>query len=532
VDDDRSWFAGSTAPRFRRAAEPSGHVCASWLFVRLLGLTYLIAFWSLGRQIVELVGQDGILPADVYLDNVRAAVGTSTGMRLLPTLAWLDASDSFLRATCLAGSLLAAMVAAGLLPAAFLTLLWFAYLSLTIICREFLGYQWDALLLETGLLAIFVAPWKLRHRLGDGYDPPRLGVALIRWLLFRLMFGSGAVKLASGDPTWRGLTALTFHFWTQPIPTPPAWYANQLPLGFLKVSTAAVLLIELAVPLLIFAPRRPRAIACGLMMALQAAIALTGNYAFFNLLAGALCLLLLDDAVFRSLARWFRIPTRWARVLLDPPRAGSEESKSASHRSPEPSFHRTQALALVAVAVITAPLSVSVFAAGIGIDLPGRWMLQPVAAAVEPFRSVNSYGLFAVMTTTRPEIVLEGSEDGTVWLDYEFKYKPTDITRPPPWVAPHQPRLDWQLWFAALSRYEAEPWFQGFCLRLLQGSPGVRRLLARDPFQGRAPRYLRAALFQYRFSDLPTRTETGAWWKRERIGEYSPILTLEDVRAR
>jgi hypothetical protein len=152
--------------------------------------------------------------------------------------------------------------------------------------------------------------------------------------------------------------------------------------------------------------------------------------------------------------------------------------------------------------------------------------VAPIAGAIAPFRSVGSYGLFAVMTTTRPEIIVEGSDDGATWSEYEFKYKPGDLRRAPPWVAPHQPRLDWQMWFAALSHYQNEPWFAGFCLRLLEGSPDVLRLLERDPFHGRPPHYVRASLYQYHFPDAATRRQQAVWWTRERLGDYSPILSL------
>jgi hypothetical protein len=223
---------------------------------------------------------------------------------------------------------------------------------------------------------------------------------------------------------------------------------------------------------------------------------------------------LVDDRAFQSMLRPFRIQLRPQGGLSNPPQRR------------EAAIRPMQKVSLAVVAVVTVPLSAFMFEGSVGVDLPGGWFLGPIAAVVEPFRSVNSYGLFAVMTTTRPEIVLEGSDDGRVWQAYEFKYKPTDIGRRPRWVAPHQPRVDWQLWFAALGRYEAEPWFQSLCLRLLQASPATLRLLERDPFGGRAPRYVRATLFRYRFSDFRMHSETGAWWTRERVGEYSPVLTL------
>lgn len=488
-------------PLWGRTAVPSTYARATWLFLRLLGLVYLCAFWSLGDQVRGLVGHDGILPADRYMAGARELTGLGR-FWLLPTLTWAGASDTALLALCLGGGGLAVLLFAGVLPAVVLPALWLTYLSLSIVCRDFLSFQWDALLLETGFLAIFLAPLTLRERPRDLVDPPRGAVWLLLWLLVRLMIGSGAVKLTSGDPTWRNLTALAFHFETQPIPTPVAWYAHQLPHWFLKTTTVVVFAIEMAVPLLVVMPRRLRVLAFWPLIALQALIALTGNYAFFNFLTAALCVFLLDDT---ALGRWGHVRAR-------------------------PATGRARLGLIAATAVITVPVSAVAFAGALGVDLPGSQFLDPLTSLVAPFRSVNAYGLFAVMTTARPEIVLEGSEDGTTWREYEFKYKVGDVRRRPPWVAPHQPRLDWQMWFAALGRFDDERWFPRFCVRLLEADGEVLRLLERDPFQGRKPRYLRAVLYRYRFSDATTRRRDGVWWTRERLGEYSPVLSLSAVR--
>jgi hypothetical protein len=475
---------------------------AGWVFGRMLGIVYFIAFWSLARQVVGLIGHDGILPAHAYMDNVRAwASAEQIGIdryRLLPTLCWISTSDAFLEALCAGGAALASLLIAGVAPLVVLPLLWLTYLSLSVVGQDFLSFQWDALLLETGFLAIFIVPAVGRERFRDAADPPRLGVWLLLWLLFRLMVGSGAVKLASGDPTWRNLTALTFHYETQPIPTPISWYAYHLPVWLHNASTAAVLATELLVPFLIFGPRRLRILACVLLVGLQTLIALTGNYTFFNLLAASLCVFLLDDL---ALARFVR-----AR----PVRATSRLRRGV----------------LITVIVVTLPTSVLEFTRGFGVDIAGLPPVTAIAALASPFRSVNSYGLFAIMTTTRPEIIVEGSDDGVQWKRYDFKYKAGDLKRRPPWVAPHQPRLDWQMWFAALGRYETEPWFQNFCVRLLEGSPDVLGLLERNPFPVRPPRYVRAVLHRYRFSDASARRDTGVWWTDERMGDYSPVLSL------
>jgi len=483
-------------------------VHAAWLFLRLLGIVYFVAFWSFGTQVRGLIGHDGILPADQLLRAVRQfADDQQLGLgrfAVLPTLAWLGTSDRFLETLCVAGVALAALLVVGVAPPLVLPLLWLDYLSLVVVSRDFLAFQWDALLLEAGSLAILLAPLTMWEPIGGREEPQRLARSLLWWLLFRLMFGSGVVKLASGDPTWRGLTALTVHYETQPIPTPVAWYMHQLPGWFQKGSTALVLAIELAAPWLICAPRRLRLLGCALLIALQGLIALTGNYAFFNLLTIALCLYLLDDAALDRLTGGAR-ETR--PLLPDPPK-------------------RMPRWLVVAAAIVTVPVSVVMLTRQLGVQVPGSSVVAPLEALVGPFRSVNAYGLFAVMTTTRPEIIVEGSDDGVTWLPYEFTYKAGDPRRRPPWVAPHQPRLDWQMWFAALDRFEQEDWFQNFCRRLLEGSPDVLALVAHNPFQAKPPRLVRGMLYQYHFADRATHRKEDVWWVREQLGPYSPTLSL------
>ncbi len=491
-------------------ADSRSYAAAAWIFSRLLGLIYLLAFWSLGTQILGLAGERGILPAREYMDAAHSwAASQHVGLNrylLLPTVFWIGATDAFLKGVCFAGMGLALLLVAGIAPLLVLPCLWAAYLSLAVVCREFLGYQWDALLLETGVLATAVAPVAWLDRLRDRRDPPRIGRWLMLWLLFRLMLGSGLVKLASGDPTWRSLAALRFHYETQPIPSLLAFYAHHLPVAVHKLAAFATLAIELAVPFFIVGTPRWRTTAFVLFVGLQATIAATGNYAFFNLLAAALCLFLLDDATLRA--------ESWMGAHDN--RAGGASRGAAVHRA-----------WVIGLALVVAPVSAYTFAASVGLGLPGAPLIEPAAAFIEPFRSVNSYGLFAVMTTTRPEIIVLGSDDGERWSAYEFKYKPGDVSRRPPQVAPHQPRLDWQMWFAALASYQDAPWFQHFCVRLLEGSPDVRRLLAYDPFNGRRPRYVRAMLYRYHFADRATHGRDGVWWTRELLGEYSPVMSLE-----
>jgi hypothetical protein len=501
-----------------------------WVFLRLLGIVYALAFWSLSTQALGLLGQDGILPAHGFLTILTKHLGPERYW-LFPTLAWFNASDTFLQLLCNSGVVLALLVVLGILTGPALFFLWLLYLSLVIIGQDFLSFQWDILLLETGFLAIFFAPWRLceyswRRKSPDPAEslPSRIVIWLFRLLLFRVMFESGFVKLASNDLTWSYLTALNYHYFSQPLPTPIAWYAAQLPDWFQKFSVLAVFVIELVVPFLIFAPRRFRIIGAFILIGFQLLIAFTGNYAFFNLLTITLCVLLLDDDVLRHLVPKSLIPRlsvpKYQNQDQDQNQNLSQKQRGSVQLSKMSAFlGRSVALTL---AVFIGTLSVC--------SLIGRSNLPPIVQVllepVEHFYFVNTYGLFAVMTTSRLEIVVEGSGDGKQWQTYQFKYKPGELNVPPRWVAPHQPRLDWQMWFAALSDYRSNVWFLNFMFRLLQGSPNVIALLAVNPFPTAPPHYVRAELYQYKFTDFASRAKTGNWWQREYVGHYLPPVSF------
>lgn len=481
------------------------YVLSTWLFLRLLGVVYFIAFVSLDRQILGLVGSRGILPArELLARRGRPALGLFLGW---PTLAWWGASDRCLRAMTRGGAALALLLVVGVAPVPVLVLLWFIYLSLVHACGEFLHYQWDVLLLETGFLAILLAPLELLPEFPPSADPSPIGRALAVWLLFRLMFSSGVVKLRSGDPTWRNLTALRYHYETQPLPTPLAWYAHRLPVPVHRLCAAVMFAIELGAPFLLLGPAPLRYAGALLVALLMAAIAATGNYGFFNLLTLALTLPVFDDAALGALAA--RVAPSFAPPAEPPPRGW---------------VAFTGAVGAV-LAFLSADVVARLFVRG-GLRWPG-----PVARALarlDAFGLVHPYGLFAVMTTTRPEIIVEGSRDGVEWLPYEFKWKPGDVRRRPRFVAPHQPRLDWQMWFAALESSASCPWFADFAARLLEGSPEVLGLLARNPFPEAPPKYVRALVYEYRFSGFAERRRTGAWWSRELVARYLPPVSLPE----
>jgi len=512
VAENRRIFSTLTRWLWGRHVGPSEYFLTRWVFLRALGVIYFIAFISLWMQIGGLMGHNGILPVDQYMSDLQKICDTKgiglERLHLVPTLCWFNASDGFLNFQCAAGACAAILLIFGIAPVPCLALLWLLYLSLVTVGQDFFAFQWDNLLLEAGFLAIFFAPLQLRPTFSAGAAPSNVALWLLRLLLFKLMFSSGCVKLFSGDPTWRDLTALTFHYQTQPLPTWIGWYAHQLPLGFQKFSCAMMFAVELGAPFLIFGPRRVRFLGCAALVGLQLLILLTGNYTFFNWLTLALCLLLLDDfLLWKILSSTFKkfatgqipmSPRRWPKAVTIP----------------------------VAVVVMSISLFqiTSLFGQRSRLWFPAAFLYTQLA----PLRTVNSYGLFAVMTTKRNEIIIEGSNDGTNWLAYEFKYKPGDLNRRPAFVAPFQPRLDWQMWFAALGDVRQNPWFVNLCERLLQGSPGVQALLEKNPFPDKPPRYIRAEFYEYRFTTPAERQATGAWWHREPAGEYLPAISLRD----
>jgi hypothetical protein len=319
------------------------------------------------------------------------------------------------------------------------------------------------------------------------------------------MFESGIVKLTSHDPNWRNLHALNFHFFTQPLPTPLAYYVAKSPGWLLVFLTAATLVIELLAPFLLFLPRRFRAVAGLLFIVLQVAILLTGNYAFFNLLTLSLCLWCFDDATYTPL-----------RSLLQ-----------RTYPAQKIFSGRLALTANIALAVLMIAGLLQLEAALLPAS---RRLVRTILFPIEPFEIVNSYGLFAVMTTTRPELVLEGSNDQTHWLEYSFRYKPGELHRALPLIAPYQPRLDWQMWFAALGTYRQNPWVATLIFRLLLNEPSVTALLDPPPFS-QAPKYIRVVLYTYTFSTEAERARTGQVWNRERQGNWLESLSLPDANG-
>jgi predicted DCC family thiol-disulfide oxidoreductase YuxK len=472
--------------------EPPRHDLVSFLFLRLFGLIYFAAFASFGVQALGLIGSHGILPLAQLVDALDARVGP-VRFFLMPMLFWWSASDVSIQAACWAGAALSFLLVLNLVPRVSLFLLYVLYLSLLYAGQTFMSYQWDTFLLEAGFLSLLMS------------FAQRPGVWLLRWLLFRFLFMSGVVKLLSGDPNWWNLSALSYHFLTQPLPTPLAWYAAHLPPGILRLATAGMFFVELVLPFFIFFPRRIRFFAAFGILVLQSCILITGNYNWFNLQTLLLCLLLFDDAALQKV-----LPQRLIRRLpVRPDRAAPRT---------------VVRLTVCCWALVLVFCSLVQMDVRFGGSPPA--VTQRLAALLEPLHMVSGYGLFAVMTTQRDEIVIEGSYDGVQWHEYEFRYKPGELARRPPWNIPHQPRLDWQMWFASLDDPRRLRWFQLFLQKLLENEPAVTALLEKNPFANKPPRYVRAQFYDYTYSGSGEKAQ-GLWWDRRLLGSYFPTVYLK-----
>jgi predicted DCC family thiol-disulfide oxidoreductase YuxK len=474
-----------------REHEPPRYDLVSFVFLRLLGLIYLAAFVSFAVQALGLIGSQGILP----IAGLVKLIGSSAGVErffVMPMLFWINASDLAIRLVCWAGAGFSLLLIFNVLPRLCLLALYVLYLSLLYGGQTFMSFQWDTFLLETGFLALLLS------------FAQKPGIWLLRWLLFRFMFMSGVVKLLSGDAHWWNLSALSYHFYTQPLPTPLAWYAAHWQPSVLRVLTAGVFFVELLLPFLIFCPRRLRFVAGFGVLLLQSCILITGNYNWFNLQTMLLCLLLFDDAALRKC-----LPQRLARALSQ--RIRQRSSKAVS-------------IVVGAWGLLLVFLSLVQMDMRFGGNPPTA--LRYLDQFMEPMRMTSSYGLFAVMTTERNEIIIEGSDDGIEWREYEFRYKPGDVTRRPPWNIPHQPRLDWQMWFAALDDPRRLNWFPHFLERLLQNEPTVTGLMEKNPFAAKAPQYIRAEFYDYTFSS-GEELRKGVWWQRRSVGSYFPVVRLK-----
>ena len=469
------------------------------LFFRLLGLVYVVAFLVIVNQWQPLLGSHGLLPAREALDGLAEAEGRglSTFLRL-PTLFLFDPSDAAFRVGGYVGLALSLCLLGGMANVPLLFTLWFLYLSYVHAGRTFYGYGWEILLLETGFLAVFLAPtWRLGP-FARGTPPSPIVIVLLRWLHFRLMFGAGLIKLR-GDPCWRDLTCMFFHYETQPVPNPLSWYFHHLPVWFHRIEVLFNHLVELVAPFFVFGPRRARHAAGAAIVVFQVLLILSGNLSFLNWLTIAVAVSCFDDGWLGRL-----LPGR-ARTWIETHTAGIEESKART-------------VAAYALAVVVGLLSLN----------PVVNMLSPrqvMNTSFDPFELVNTYGAFGSIGRERFEIVLEGTADaqpeGARWTEYQFKCKPSDPGRRPCWISPYHYRLDWQMWFAAMPGAGTPRWLVQLVAKLLAGDGAARGLLAPGAFEDHPPRWIRGRLYRYEF----TRPGERDWWRRTFVAEYLPPLS-------
>jgi hypothetical protein len=448
---------------------------------------YLVAFAVAANQFVPLLGERGLLPVSRFTQFVP--------FRASPSLFFLSPTDTAFRIGAWSGVALALLALSawpqqrGALASAIVWgALWVLYLSFVNVGQTFYGFGWETLLLEAGFLAIFLG--------GASTTPTLWLVWMYRWLVFRLMFGAGLIKLR-GDTCWRDLTCLNYYFETQPIPNPLSWYFHWLPEGIHKAGVVVNHVVEVVVPFGFFAPQPIAGIAALITIGFQGVLIISGNLSWLNWLTLFLCIPALDN---RFLA--------WLPV--SPPPMHDPEL-----------IHRG---AIYALAIAVAILSIA----------PTMNMLsssQVMNTSFEPLHLVNTYGAFGAITRTRYEIVLEGSDaaivtEGTAWREYEFKGKPGDPARRPPQIAPYHLRLDWLMWFEAFSPAPQDEWFIALLRQVLRGDAATLSLLKTNPFPDHPPRYLRARYYRYRFTTAAERRESGRWWNRQLVSEYVPPITL------
>jgi hypothetical protein len=490
------------------------HLIPRWIFLRGLGVIYFSAFYSYLFQVKGLIGPQGILPAGEYLHQIGGALHGIEALWYAPTLLWLGSSDRALMVVCWLGIIASFALIFNLWPRLALFLCLICFLSFVAAGQEFSSYQSDGMLLEGGFISLWFAPPGLRPGLGSSHAPSRFSRFLLQWEWFRIYFESGLVKIISGDYSWRHLTAMDDYYQNGPLPTWVGWYVQQLPHKFHAFTALLTLVMELGIVFMLFLPRRVRIICFFLVTPFQIGIILTANYTFLNYLVLWLGFLLLDDGFLRPL-----LPQRWKT-----PSSPTEPSVSSAFARYRQTLGKTvAALALGLVFYVTTILLLSIISESDWFPAVPHWALAP-ARATEPFRIANQYGLFAVMTHHRYEVEFQGSNDGQTWVPYPFRYKPQDIYRAPGIYAPYQPRFEWNLWFASLGGWRDNPFVLQTEERLLTNSPPVLHLFAANPFPNSPPQKVRAVLWQYWFTDLATKRKTGAWWRRELLGLYAPVI--------
>ncbi|MEU9664553.1 lipase maturation factor family protein [Streptomyces bobili] len=452
------------------------------VFQRALACVYLVAFVTAALQFRALLGERGMLPVARFVERVP--------FRRAPSVFHWRCSDRFFAGCAWAGCAVSAALVAGLdslLPlwAAMTAWLvpWVLYVSIVNVGQTWYGFGWESLLLETGFLAVFLG--------NDEVAPPIVVLFLLRWLLFRVEFGAGLIKMR-GDPCWRKLTCLDHHHETQPMPGPLSWFFHHLPKPLHRVEVAANHVTQLIVPFLLFTPQPIATAAASLMILTQLWLVLSGNFSWLN----------------------------WITIVLAVP---ALELPAGPPATPDaPLWYVVVVLAVAAFLLFLSHRPV--------LNMLSR--RQIMNRSFDPLHLVNTYGAFGSVSRVRHEVVIEGTLDevpraDSDWREYEFKGKPGDPRRWPRQFAPYHLRLDWMMWFAALSPSYAGPWFGALVERLLENDRDTLRLLRRSPFPpGEPPRHIRARLFRYRYTNWRELRETGACWERTYVREYLPPTRL------
>lgn len=490
----------------REPGTPPTYWLTRFVILRLLGVIYAVAFLVAINQIVPLIGSNGLLPVDIYLKQLSHALGSDgAGFVRLPSVFWLWHSDAALLTVAWIGFVLSCVVVAGYANAPLLAVLWVFYMSIVHVGQDWYGYGWEIQLTETGFLAIFLCPL-LDIRPFPRRAPPLPVIFLFRWLTFRIMLGSGMIKFR-GDEIWRNGTALYYHFETQPIPGPLSRWFHFLPRICLKIAVWFNWLAELVAPWFIFWPRLARHIAGSVIVLFQVTIILSGNLSFLNWLTIVPALACFDDGF-------------WAKLL---PRRLVRKAEEAADRTEESVPMLTTAWVLT---VIVAVLSIQPV---MNILSPG----QVMNTSFDPLDLVNTYGAFGTVGQERLNVVFEGTMDDTTgnkanWKPYIYKGLPVLSDKMPPQMAPYQLRLDWQMWFAAMSTADQYPWTYNLVWKLLHNDPGAVSLFAGNPFPNRPPRFIRAVLYRYKF--VEPGNPQALWWTPEQVGDWIPVVSVNDSR--
>lgn len=529
------WSPGALVQRlFDSNYGARDRLIARWFFLRALGLIYFSAFYSLIFQIKGLIGPNGILPAREFLEAVAHSY-PSVRFWFAPTLIWISSGSHMLMAVCWIGLLASVALFFNLWPRGVLVICFVCFLSFVAAASDFSSYQSDGMLLEAGFLSWFFAPPGLRPGWGESHPPSRASLFLLQWEWFRIYFESGIVKLASGDPQWRNWTAMDEYYQNGPLPTWIGWYVQHLPHWYHAFTVFLTFAVELAIVWMLFLPRRFRIACFVICTALQIGIILTANYTFLNYLVLSLGILLLDDRLLARVLPKNRREDFMRRIAVFAPQVAPaiklqpEPVLSITGDTPAPVTSRPQrphrsALKLALTSVLLGWIFYATTVQMIWILFPRFPLPTEPVAALETFRIANRYGLFAVMTRGRWEIEFQGSNDGQNWIAYPFRYKPQDPSKPPRIYAPYQPRFDWNLWFASFGNWRDNSIVPSTEERLLAGERDVLALFAGNPFPQAPPKQVRAVLWQYWFTSLAEKRQTGMWWKRQLLGPYAPVL--------